>query len=76
MIDLCSAHALAYQLLNSHYDEYAFQPIVVFDGDGWIVTAMLRPFDAKGAFVCLGPGTSEELTISSVQRSNGVNNSD
>jgi hypothetical protein len=27
---------------NGHYDEYGFQPIVVFDGDGRFVTAMLR----------------------------------
>ncbi|MGI9449705.1 MAG: IS1380 family transposase [Geminicoccaceae bacterium] len=31
------------RLFNAHYDEYGFQPIVVFDGDGRIVTAMLRP---------------------------------
>jgi hypothetical protein len=30
-------------LFNAHYDEYGFQPIVVFDGDGRFVTAMLRP---------------------------------
>jgi hypothetical protein len=28
---------------NAHYDEYGFQPIVVFDGDGRPVAAMLRP---------------------------------
>ena len=28
---------------NAHHDEYGFQPIVVFDGDGRFVTAMLRP---------------------------------
>lgn len=31
------------RLCNAHYDEYGFQPIVVFDGDGRIVTAVLRP---------------------------------
>jgi len=31
------------RLFNAHHDEYGFQPIVVFDGDGRIVTAMLRP---------------------------------
>ncbi|MGI9492706.1 MAG: IS1380 family transposase [Geminicoccaceae bacterium] len=31
------------RLFNAHYDEYGFQPIVVFDGDGRIVTAVLRP---------------------------------
>jgi hypothetical protein len=30
------------RLFNAHYDEYGFQPIVVFDGDGRFVTAMLR----------------------------------
>ena len=30
-------------LFNAHYDEYGFQPIVVFDGEGRPVTAMLRP---------------------------------
>src|SRR5512135_310905 len=31
------------RLFNSHYDDYGFQPIVVFDGDGRFVTAVLRP---------------------------------
>ena len=31
------------RLFNAHYDEYGFQPVVVFDGDGRFVTAMLRP---------------------------------
>lgn len=31
------------RLFNAHYDEYGFQPIVVFDGDGRLVTAILRP---------------------------------
>src|ERR1700757_5065045 len=31
------------RLFNAHYDEYGFQPIVVFDGGGRIVAAMLRP---------------------------------
>jgi Transposase DDE domain group 1 len=31
------------RLFNAHYDEYGFQPIVVFDGDGRFVTALLRP---------------------------------
>jgi len=26
-----------------YYDEYGFQPIVVFDGDGRLVGALLRP---------------------------------
>ena len=31
------------RLFNAHYDEYGFQPIVVFDSDGRFVTAVLRP---------------------------------
>src|SRR4051794_2698781 len=30
-------------LFNAHYDEYGFQPIVVFDDRGRFVTAILRP---------------------------------
>ncbi|MES0096632.1 IS1380 family transposase, partial [Mesorhizobium sp. M0019] len=31
------------RLFNAHHDEYGFQPIVVFDGDGRFVSAVLRP---------------------------------
>jgi hypothetical protein len=31
------------RLFNAYYDEYGFQPIVVFDGEGRPVSAMLRP---------------------------------
>src|SRR3954471_16203826 len=31
------------RLINAHYDEYGFQPIVVFDGEGRMITALLRP---------------------------------
>jgi hypothetical protein len=31
------------RLFNAYYDGYGFQPIVVFDGEGRPVTAMLRP---------------------------------
>jgi hypothetical protein len=31
------------RLFNAHYNEYGFQPIVVFDGEGRMVTAVLRP---------------------------------
>jgi hypothetical protein len=31
------------RLFNAFHDDYGFQPIVVFDGDGRFVTAMLRP---------------------------------
>ena len=31
------------RLFNAHYDEYGFQPIFVFDGEGRFVAAVLRP---------------------------------
>jgi len=31
------------RLFNAHHDDYGFQPIVVFDGEGRPVAAMLRP---------------------------------
>src|SRR4051794_33388616 len=31
------------RLFNAHYDKYGFQPIVIFDGEGRFVTAVLRP---------------------------------
>lgn len=31
------------RLFNAHHDEYGFQPIIVFDGEGRFVTAVLRP---------------------------------
>jgi hypothetical protein len=31
------------RLFNAHYDQYGFQPIVVFDGEGRMITALLRP---------------------------------
>src|SRR3954462_4788078 len=31
------------RLFNAHYGEYGFQPIVIFDGEGRFVTAVLRP---------------------------------
>jgi len=31
------------RLFNAYYDKYGFQPIVVFDGEGGPVAAMLRP---------------------------------
>lgn len=31
------------RLFNAYYDEYGFQPIVVFDGQGRPIAAMLRP---------------------------------
>jgi hypothetical protein len=31
------------RLFNAYYDQYGFQPIVVFDGEGRFVTAVLRP---------------------------------
>jgi hypothetical protein len=31
------------RLFNAHHDEYGFQPIVVFDGGGRMIAAVLRP---------------------------------
>jgi hypothetical protein len=31
------------RLFNAYYDDYGFQPIVVFDAEGRFVTALLRP---------------------------------
>jgi Transposase DDE domain group 1 len=36
------------RLFNAHYDEYGFQPIVVFDGEGRFVAAVLRPARRPG----------------------------
>jgi Transposase DDE domain group 1 len=36
------------RLFNAHYDEYGFQPIVVFDGEGRFITALLRPAKRPG----------------------------
>ena len=36
------------RLFNAHYDEYGFQPIIVFDGEGRFVTAALRPAKRPG----------------------------
>ena len=36
------------RLFNAYYDDYGFQPIVVFDGEGRLVTAMLRPGKRPG----------------------------
>ena len=36
------------RLFNAHYDEYGFQPIVAFDGEGRFLTAVLRPAKRPG----------------------------
>src|SRR5512132_1722214 len=36
------------RLFNAHYDDYGFQPIVVFDGEGRFITAVLRPAKRPG----------------------------
>jgi hypothetical protein len=36
------------RLFNAHYDEYGFQPIVVFDGEGRFITCLLRPAKRPG----------------------------
>src|SRR5256714_15347990 len=43
------------RLFNAHYDEYGFQPIVVFDGAGRFISAALRP--------ATRPGGKESLTL-------------
>ena len=40
----CAVHGgQQLRLFNAHYDEYGFQEIVVFVGEGLFVTAVLRP---------------------------------
>lgn len=36
------------RLFNGHHDEYGFQPMVVFDGEGRFVASMLRPAKRPG----------------------------
>jgi hypothetical protein len=36
------------RLFNAYHDDYGFQPIVVFDGEGRFVTALLRPGKQPG----------------------------
>ena len=36
------------RLFNAYHDDYGFQPIVVFDGEGRFVTALLRPGQRPG----------------------------
>jgi hypothetical protein len=36
------------RLFNAYYDEYGFQPMVVFDGEGRFVAALLRPAKRPG----------------------------
>ena len=37
------------RLFNAHYDEYGFQPIVVFDGEGRFITAVCARPNAPAA---------------------------
>ena len=36
------------RLFNAYHDDYGFQPILVFDGEGRLVTALLRPGKRPG----------------------------
>jgi len=36
------------RLFNAYYDDYSFQPIVVFDGEGRFITTVLRPAKRPG----------------------------
>ena len=38
------------RLFNAYYDDYGFQPIVVFDGEGRFVTALLRPASGRAGW--------------------------
>src|ERR1700738_1935783 len=38
------------RLFNAFHDDYGFQPIVVFDGEGRFVTALLRPGKRPGGY--------------------------
>ena len=55
------------RLFNAHYDEYGFQPIVVFDGEGRFVGAVLRPAkrpggaEIRGSPAPPGPGDPRQL---------------
>jgi len=40
------------RLFNAHHDEYGFQPIVVFDGEGRCHVALNRETDAVGVGCC------------------------
>jgi hypothetical protein len=48
------------RLFNAFHDDYGFQPIVVFDGEGRFVTAMLRPgkrpSGTRDPRLCASPG--------------------
>ena len=44
----CGSWRQAVRLFNAHYDEYGFQPIVVFDGEGRFITTVLRPAKRPG----------------------------
>src|SRR3954462_3880119 len=43
------------RLFNAYYDEHGFQPIVVFNGEGRPVAAMLRPGKRPSGRVAGGP---------------------
>ena len=42
------------RLFNAHYNGYGFQPIVVFDGEGRFVSAVLRPAKTPSGFEIRG----------------------
>ena len=49
------------RLFNAHCDDYRFQPIVVFDGEGRFVTTVLRPAPKGSEYPCLSapPGADD-----------------
>jgi hypothetical protein len=59
-----------YRIFDAHYDEYGFQPIVVFDGEGRFMTTVLRPAKRPGGreacsnFATFSAGLCLSLAIS------------
>ena len=46
------------RLFNAFYDDYGFQPMVVFDGEGRFVTALLRPGKRPSGFAASSAASS------------------
>ena len=53
------------RLFNAYYDDYGFQPIVVFDAEGRFVTALLRPGKRPSGVprLCAPPGRRPALPL-------------
>src|SRR5262245_48424556 len=46
------------RLFNAHYDEYGFQPIVAFDGDGCFITAVAARVVEMKTMIRIHPPTA------------------